>query len=431
MSSIITIGFLDRTRVCLQTEFTPPLADDERRELLIHAALLTGRAFASLPQDRQRTFAGVLREWDAAGFETCPLQIVAGDPMACRHRFAWTFLAPVREYALATIGCDREAGGIDYFLPMAAAAYLRQLADTDRDPKELFRPALALCAAAMIHPITVDNHFQMAAASLPKVGPIIDRTVISEPTPAEPDLFQDRPFLQGPAENSHRSLRETRRSLIVSACLAALVIVLGVHYLSTREPKAGGETAAVRDEAKPQAVPKQVAPQPAPKQSQEGVGAHGGAPIPEGGSPSAPTPEPFRSVVGAPHAAPPPAPKPLSPKTRAYLRKIRDIAENSLAQVEVMLAASDQKGIANDDLSETLDYGARRLQSWRRQFAALVPPASLVEQHREIGRIMMEMGRIAQATRPRTSKPDSGAIRDRLSRMHEELAHVLNEAEVF
>ncbi len=77
MSSTITIGFVDWTNVCIQAEFTPPIADDERRELLIHAALLPGRAFASLTPDRQRTYAEVLREWIAARFETCPLQLPA------------------------------------------------------------------------------------------------------------------------------------------------------------------------------------------------------------------------------------------------------------------------------------------------------------------------------------------------------------------
>ncbi|MBI3808933.1 MAG: hypothetical protein HY284_00525, partial [Nitrospirae bacterium] len=57
--------------------------------------------------------------------------------------------------------------------------------------------------------------------------------------------------------NALHHLRETRCSLIVSACLAALVIVLGVQYFSTREPKVGGETAAVRGETKSQAVSKQ------------------------------------------------------------------------------------------------------------------------------------------------------------------------------
>ena len=406
MSSIITIGFLDRTRICIQTEFTPPLADDEHRELLIHAALLTGRAFASLSPDRQGALAGVLREWIAARFETCPVQIIGGNPMVCPQRFASTFLAPAREYALATIGCNREAGGIDYFLPMAAAAYLRHVATTDRDPDELLQPALALCAAAVIHPITVANHFQMATASIPKIEPVVDRTELVEP------VGDGSPVQQ----HSKRRFRDTRRSLVVSACLAALVIVLGVQYLST----------TVRTPATPQAVPHTL-----PKQSQEGSEAHGGASLSEGGSPSAPTHEPFRSVGGAPQAAPHPPPKPPSPKARTYLRRVRDIAENSLAQVEVMLAATDRERAMNGELVETLDHGMRQLQDWRQQFVALTPPAVLTSQHQKVGRFMVELGRIAQAIRPQPAGTSAGAIRDRLVLIHEELALVLNDADSF
>ena len=417
MSSTVTIGFLDRTRVCIQAEFTPPLADDEHRERLVHAALLTGRAFASLPPERQRVLASVLREWIAARFETCPLQIVDGDPMACPHRFAATFLAPVREYALATTGCNREAGGIDYFLPMAAAAYLRHVAVTDHDPEELLKPALALCAAATIHPVTVANHFQMATASIPKIESVIDRTVSIEqypplPFPPHDPLQRTEQWVpQGEGRvgvNAVHHLRETRRSLIVSACLAALMIVWGVQFLSTRDPKAGGEPAAVRSDARPKAVPKQSRLQQLP---------------PTKSSPG------LRAVVNAPPKGQ--LTKPPSPKARAYLRAVRDLAENSLAQVEVMLAAADRKGMVNDDPSETLDYGTRQLQSWRHQVAALAPPEILTEQHQEIGRIMMDLGRIAQAIQPQPSKPDSGAIRDRLARIHEELAQILNEAETF
>ena len=397
MSSIITIGFLDRTRVCIEAEFTPPIADDERRELLIHTALLTGRAFASLTPDRQRAFAGVLREWVAAGFETCPLQISDGNPMACPHRFASTFLAPVREYALATIGCGKEAGGIDYFLPMAAAAYLRHLVDTDHDPEELLKPALALCAAATIHPITVDNHFQMAAASLPKVEPIIDRTVSQQDLPfSDPSPAVSPPVVEEGGGRSLHRLSETRRSLIVSACLAALMIVLGVQYFSTRDPRVGGEPAAVRSPA---------APKTQPKQSQEGV--------------------------GAPLAAPHPPAKPLSPTARAYLRKARDLAENSLAQVEVMLTVVDQAGAATEESADTLDYGIRQLRAWRQQFTALSPPGNLMRQHREVELVLKEMGGIASLMRSPQSKPPSGAIRDRLSAMHAGLERVLSDADGF
>ncbi len=420
MSSTITIGFLDRTRVCIEAEFTPPIADDARRELLIHATLLTGRAFASLTPDRQRAFAGVLREWIAARFETCPLQIVDGDPMACPQRFASTFLAPVREYALATIGCRQEAGGIDYFLPMAAAAYLRYVADTDHDPEELLKPALALCAAATIHPITLDNHFQMAAASLPKIEPIIDRTVSVEqdaPSPfPSPSRGEGRVGV-----NALHHLRETRRSLIVSACLAALLIVLGVQYLSTRDPRVGGEPAAVRSDARPKAVPKQPAPTIRPPGESRGPGLDSG----------------FRrndetKRILSPHPGPLPQGERVRGKeARAYLRTVRDLAENSLAQVEVMLAAADRAGFASEESADTLEHGIRQLRAWRQQFTALSPPGNLTRQHGAVEMVLKELGGIAGLMRSRQSKPSSGAIHARLSSMHDELARVLSDADGF
>ena len=402
MSSTIIIGFLDRTRVCIQAEFTAPLADDERRELLIHAAMLTGRAFAALSYERQCALAGVVREWVAARFETCPLQIVAGDPMACPHRFASTFLAPAREYALATTGCNQDAGGIDYFLPMAAAAYLKHVTVTDREPEELLKPALALCAAVAIHPITVANHFQMSAASLPKFEPVVDRT---EPADAVGAARLAK-------RESRRRLLETRRSLILSACMAALAIVLAVQVLSTREPKAGRDAAAVPGLAAP------PAPQPPPPPQ---------ATLVPPASPAPPSEEPPLQAL----RVPPPVPKPLSSEARDYLRKVRDLAENSLAQVEVMLVAADRAGSASEDSAETLEYGIRQLRDWRRQFTALAPPPDMEKQHRDVELALTELGGIAHLMRSAKSKPASDAIRNRLSAMHEELARTLNEAEMF
>jgi len=365
VSSVVTIGFLNRTRACIQTEFMPPLADDERRELLIHAALLTGRAFAALPPERQRSLAGVLKEWIAERFALCPVQIVAGDPAACPQRFASTFLAPVREYALATSGCDQAMGGIEYFLPMAAAVFLRSVASADADPDELLKPALALCAAVAIHPITVANHFQMAAASLPKIAPVVDRTPSADVVGGT-RLFKEKP---------RRHLFETRRSLIVSACLAALAIMAGVQYLSTREPQSGGEAAE-------------------------------------------------KLVREAP-----PTPELISPQARVYLQKIRDLAESSLAQVEVMLTATDRKGMEPGEMAETLEEGTRKLHEWRRQFVALKPPQALRNRHHEIDGLLTECEDIAQTLRSSRANTSAEALRKRLSAMRIRLERVLNEAE--
>src|SRR3989441_11226076 len=82
-------------------------------------------------------------------------------------------------------------------------------------------------------------------------------------------------------------LRERRRSLVVAACVAALVIMAGVQYLSRRGPDDVVRTI-------PQKPPTPLAILP-----------------------------------------------PQVPQPRTYLRSIRDVAENSLAQVEAMLAAVD------------------------------------------------------------------------------------------
>jgi hypothetical protein len=173
-----------------------------------------------------------------------------------------------------------------------------------------------------------------------------------------------------------RHLLEKRRSLIVAACVAALVIMAGVQYLSTREPSAGVRT------------PPQKPPTP---------------------------------LAGPPQQAPP-----LSPQARAYLRNVRDLAENSLAQVEAMLAAVDRGERRTGEVADTLDRGIRRLQTWQRQFVALTPPQAFQRQHDEVGRLLTELKSMAHAIRSSQTIAPSHPVRHRLTVVHDRLVHVLN-----
>jgi hypothetical protein len=110
---------------------------------------------------------------------------------------------------------------------------------------------------------------------------------------------------------------------------------------------------------------------------------------------------------------------------------VRDLAENSLAQVEVMLAAVDRAGSASEELADTLEHGIRQLRAWRQQFTALSPPGHLTRQHGEVEMVLKELGGLAGLMRSRQSNPPSGAIHARLSSMHDELARVLSDADVF
>ncbi len=402
MSSVVTIGFLDRTRACVRIEFTPPLADDERRETLIHVAFLTARTFAAIPPERQPVFAGVLRNWIDTRFASCPVQLEAGDPMVSTPRFASSFLAPSREYALATSGCSAGADGIEYFLPMATALFLRRLVEADRDPAELLKPASALCAAVVIHPITLATHFQIAVASLPKIEPVVDRTSIVE---------QDA-SLTRPHASPSQHVRETRRSLIASAFIALLLIVAGVQYLSTRVPEAG-------DSPPPGTLPPRSVSTPPPP-------VH--------------VPEPTAVIAPAPAALPPvgeaPAMRPPSMKEQMYRRAIRDIAENSLAQVDVMFAAIQRKDLPDADLSETLDYGMRQIEARHRRFTSLKPPSVYEDRHHEIGQILADLTGLARniyAIDLRSAQTAFGVrlTAERLTEMHVLLEGVMDSAEGF
>jgi hypothetical protein len=191
-----------------------------------------------------------------------------------------------------------------------------------------------------------------------------------------------------------------RRSLVVAACVAALVIMAVVQYLSTREPDAG-----VRTQKSPSHAPEAVKAPPSPiSPPSAGEGEGGGE---------------RRQRVAK-------APTPLSPQARAYLRNVRDLAENSLAQVEAMLTAVDRSERRTGEVADTLDHGIRRLQTWQRQFAALTPPPAFQSQHDEVGRLLTELKSMARAIRSSQTITPSHPVRHRLTVVHDRLAQVLN-----
>src|SRR2546422_6689987 len=55
----------------------------------------------------------------------------------------------------------------------------------------------------------------------------------------KPARHEQRYHMSLSREEARRHLREKRRSLVVAACVAGLVIMAAVQYLSTREPGAG------------------------------------------------------------------------------------------------------------------------------------------------------------------------------------------------
>src|SRR5437867_1800941 len=215
----------------------------------------------------------------------------------------------------------------------------------------LLEPGFALCGAALIQPVTMANHFQVAAAALPKVGPMPDRSESDLVPPRPSDRSFVKPLAIPPAL---KRLREIRRSRILSACIAALVIVSAVQYFSTvrqeedivdREsslpPVATTPTRELSQALEMKVSPESVRPEPAPTVD----------------STAAMTSE----VANA--------------EDQAYQRFVRDIAERSLAHAEVMLKAVERRILISHDLTDTLDYGTAQLKKGLDHCTSTVPPA--------------------------------------------------------
>jgi hypothetical protein len=451
VSSVITIGFAGRTRACIRTEFTPPIADDERRETLIHVALLTARTFAALDAPTQLTFAATLREWIEDQFIACPTRLIPGDPMACLPRFASTFVAPVREYALASKGCDQNGRGIEFFLPMALVSFLHHVVVTHPDPEDLLKPALALCGAVVIQPMTMENHFQAAGASLPKVVSLTEKTppeviltAVSLPAPIPPPIptIAKRPIPGIPARDKRPG---RRRTLIISACVAALMIIAGVQYLSVsptvefapremvaRRPPVTvpppplasipSPEAPVPMEAEPsraldplRTLPPEavVSPTPAPPSSSSPTAAVDSVPVPS--VPTGPAP-----------VAEEPAEKSSSRSIRVYQRQVRDLGEDAMAQVAVIVNAIDGQVLTEFALNDVLAYGLRMTKADLKQLQRLVPPERYQEKQDGIIQVVAELQRLAQELSVVQVQPPAGVLQSRLSGIEARLEKALS-----
>jgi hypothetical protein len=486
VSSVITIGFSGRTRACIRSEFSAPIADNERRETLIHVALLTARTFAALDPETQLTFAATLREWIEDQFVACPTRLIPGDPMACLPRFASTFVAPVREYALASKGCNHNGRGVAFFLPMALVSFLHHVVVTHSNPEELLKPAVALCAAVVIQPMTMENHFQAAAASLPKVAPLMQKApqekeleaeeIVRRPSVA-PQPSAQLPLAQQPIREVIRQelavvrRRERRRVLVLSASLAALLIIAGVQYLSVHEPQrppprevvslpapipvpSQKPTPAPPPESQPE-LPKASGPGMTSPSQQESppfsVSEQTARPPGVVETPSAPSlvpppapPPPAASPPPAPSppaaSVPPPGPSPVieegalkssSYAIRVYQQEVRELTDDAVAQVIVVVNAIEGQVLTEFELKDVLAYGLQQTRADLKRIQRLRPPAMYRERHRDILQAVMELELLGRELRLARMQPPEGLLRERLARIQGSLEEALLAIEKF
>jgi len=364
---------------------------------------------------------------------------------------------------------------------MALVSFLHHVVVTHSNPEELLKPAVALCAAVVIQPMTMENHFQAAAASLPKVAPLMQKAPQEKELEAEeivrrPSAAQQPsaplPLAQQPIREVIRQelavvrRRERRRVLVLSACLAALLIIAGVQYLSVHEPQrppprevvslpapipapfpkptpapppesqpelpkvsGPGMTSPPQQESPPLSVSEQTGGPPGVVETPPAssvVPPPALSPPPAATPPLAPSPPPASSFPSAPPPGPPPvieegAAESSSHAIRVYQQEVRELTDDAVAQVVVVVNAIEGQVLTEFKLKDVLAYGLQQTRADLKRIQRLRPPAMYREKHRDILLAVMELELLGRELSLARMQPPEGLLQDRLARIQRRL----------
>jgi hypothetical protein len=258
---------------------------------------------------------------------------------------------------------------------------------------------------------------------------------------------------------------ERRRVLVLSACLAALLIIAGVQYLSVHEPQrpprevvslpAPGPVPsqkpipATPPESQPE-VPKVSGPgttsppqqeSPPFSVSEQTAGPPGVVETPSAPSlvpPPVPSPPPAATPPPAPSpptassfpSAPPPGPSPVieegaaessSYAIRVYQQEVRELTDDAVAQMVVVVNAIEGQVLTEFKLKDVLAYGLQQTRADLKRIQRLRPPAMYREKHRDIRQAVMELELLGRELRLARMQPPEGLLQDRLGRIQRRL----------
>ena len=116
--------------------------------------------------------------------------------------------------------------------------------------------------------------------------------------------------------------------------------------------------------------------------------------------------------------APPPVP---SRSIGLYQQQVHDLAEDALAQVEVLVNALEGQILTQFVLSDILAYGLGAVRGDLNALDRLKVPAGYEEKNREVLRSVAELARFARELKNLRVQPAAGELQARLSALQARL----------
>jgi sulfatase modifying factor 1 len=247
MSITFTIDFLDRTRAYVAHEAPVPPSGDLWVETMSHLTFCAARTFASLDRADQFEEARKWGVWLDTGFADFPVEVEGTPgPTIPFGRFVSSYDQKAGSYTRGTFGFGLNARGLDYFGPMATAVllfYIYKYSGWDR-PEDLLRPVRLLCERALLEAVEEASHVALAARCVEEA---VERSRLKEPdasrlpeaeAPSLEPLIDVVPATEEVAPSHSGTGRRARARApvrwksLVEACVALVLALAGVVYLS-------------------------------------------------------------------------------------------------------------------------------------------------------------------------------------------------------
>ena len=120
------------------------------------------------------------------------------------------------------------------------------------------------------------------------------------------------------------------------------------------------------------------------------------------------------------------ADKSSSQAIRAYQQKVRELAEDALAQVVVVINAIDGQVLTEFALQDVLGYGLQQTRADLRRLQRLTPPDAYQSKQQDVIQAVSDLERLAKDLNMLRMQPPPGMLHERLSAIEGRLEEALH-----
>jgi hypothetical protein len=119
-------------------------------------------------------------------------------------------------------------------------------------------------------------------------------------------------------------------------------------------------------------------------------------------------------------------PKSSSKEIRAYQQQVRELAEDAMAQVVVVINAIEGQVLTEFALKDVLGYGLQQTRADLKRLQRLTPPDAYQSKQHDVVQAVADLERLAKELSMLRMQPPAGMLQERLADIETRLEETLH-----